>query len=443
MRWAWLVAACAAAAGGAPREKYAVAVLLTTKPSGKADGWKPRSVKAAPRAGGGPLGDACAAGPTLCAVLVLRRTVAMNGRVPDADFVALVDAPCPAPLRASLEANEIVAAEMDFGRHAKLFDDYLLMRKFYVFKLSTYDKVLLLDTDTIVVGSLAHIFRNDWVCGRALEAAPPDDERCWPEVDRDVCRTDRPPLALAQQTAGTPVLTAFFAARPSAEAWDGLAAALDKACGRGAVCNRRRIFALGWAANSSDPIPKALVDNPVKSHAPHAWALRAKTGRRKRLDASPWEAMGAGFTDQGFAEHHLALNERGLYSVSHRTCKLKYVHFNMPPKPWFCPGKHCDKHRAYRATDPVDLRWGGHKCAADWWWQYVTHRPHLNAPPRSCAAKCLAALDKAQAGRAAFTDAAMRNYTPACKDWSPAWPPLDRTLRPPDAYRGSLFAPIE
>ena len=42
--------------------------------------------------------------------------------------------------------------------------------------------------------------------------------------------------------------------------------------------------------------------------------------------------MGAGFTDQGFAEHFFALQHKNLYSVSHRTCKLKYVHFNMPPK---------------------------------------------------------------------------------------------------------------
>ena len=150
--------------------------------------------------------------------------------------------------------------------------------------------------------------------------------------------------------------------------------------------------------------------------------------------------MGAGFTDQGFAEHYLALTRRTLYTVSHRTCKLKYVHFNMPPKPWFCPGRHCEKHRAYRDSDAVDLRWGGHKCAADWWWQFVVNRDALKAPPRSCAAKCLFALDRAQAARSDFADASMRNHTPLCKDWSPSWPPLDPALRPPDAYRGSLFS---
>ena len=116
MRWAWLVAACAAAAGGAPREKYAVAVLLTTKPSGKADGWKPRSVKAAPRAGGGPLGDACAAGPTLCAVLVLRRTVAMNGRVPDAGKVVQAFSQGSNETRPVLLATSLVENGLDLPR---------------------------------------------------------------------------------------------------------------------------------------------------------------------------------------------------------------------------------------------------------------------------------------------------------------------------------------
>ena len=66
--------------------------------------------------------------------------------------------------------------------------------------------------------------------------------------------------------------------------------------------------------------------------------------------------MGAGFTDQGFAESYFSLRKRGLYSVSHRTCKLKYIHFNMPPKPWFCPGRHCAKHAAYNGADAVGAR---------------------------------------------------------------------------------------
>ena len=90
----------------------------------------------------------------------------------------------------------------------------------------------------------------------------------------------------------------------------------------------------------------------------------------------------------------------------------------------------------------MDLRWGGHKCAQDWWWQYVLHRKSFASPPQSCAAKCLYALDQKQAGRASFTDATMANFTPKCKDWDERWPPLDSSLRPPDAHRASLFAPF-
>ena len=95
---------------------------------------------------------------------------------------------------------------------------------------------------------------------------------------------------------------------------------------------------------------------------------RRKAQTRRRSGASPWEGMGAGFTDQGFAEHFFALQNKNLYSVSHRTCKLKYVHFNMP---CFETGRrrlvlprtqlHCQKHAAYRESDEVDLRWGGHR----------------------------------------------------------------------------------
>ena len=134
MRALRLLVACVLPA--VARAASAVAVLLTTKPSGKSDGWNPRSVKAADSS------NACAAGVSLCAVLVLRDTVRRFGNVPDADFVAMVDAPCPEPLRSSLEANAIVAEEMDFGTYGKLFGDYLLMRKFYVLKmtLATSDK---------------------------------------------------------------------------------------------------------------------------------------------------------------------------------------------------------------------------------------------------------------------------------------------------------------
>ena len=85
MRALRLVVACVLPA--VARAASAVAVLLTTKPSGKSDGWNPRSVKAADSS------NACAAGVSLCAVLVLRDTVRRFGNVPDADFVAMVDAP--------------------------------------------------------------------------------------------------------------------------------------------------------------------------------------------------------------------------------------------------------------------------------------------------------------------------------------------------------------
>jgi hypothetical protein len=420
--------------------KDAVAVLLTTKPSGKADGWSPRSVKAT--------AEACSAGPSLCAVLVLRATVRAYGNIPTADFVALVDEPCPHQLRVSLEANDIVAHEMRFDdkKRTKLFGDYLLMRKFYIFSLVEYDKVLLLDTDTIVVGSLKHLFATKVSCGAALSASnAADTDRCWPETD-EVCQAE--PVVLAQQTVGTPVLTAFFLAYPSLQTWDALADELYRVCGEGAICNKRRIYALGWLANATTKPPSGARFGShaynVTTYKPHAWAMRrAQTGRRRfRIGASPWEGMGAGFTDQGFAEHYFALQKKNLYSVSHRTCKLKYVHFNMPPKPWFCPGKHCQKHAAFKESDEVDLRWGGHKCAQDWWWQYVVHRPAFVGPPQSCAAKCLYALDQKQRGRSVFTDAAMTNFTPRCKDWDARWPPLDISLRPPDAHRPSLFAPF-
>jgi hypothetical protein len=314
--------------------KDAVAVLLTTQPSGKADGWSPRSVKA------GKATEACAAGPSLCAVLVLRATVRKYGNIPDADFAALVDKPCPPQLKVSLVENDIIPKEMDFGdkKRSKLFGDYLLMRKYYIFTLIEYDKVLLLDTDTIVVGSLRHLFVNKASCGNALSSTDADErDRCWPETD-DVCQSQ--PVVLAQQTVGTPILTAFFLAYPSLQTWDSLSNELYRVCGGGAICNKRRIYALGWLANHTTPPPSGarfgLNAYNVTSYKPHAWAMRkAQTGRRRfRIGASPWEGMGAGFTDQGFAEHFFALQNKNLYSVSHRTCKLKYVHFNMPPKPW-------------------------------------------------------------------------------------------------------------
>ncbi|KAH8044315.1 hypothetical protein JL720_17105 [Aureococcus anophagefferens] len=73
--------------------------------------------------------------------------------------------------------------------------------------------------------------------------------------------------------------------------------------------------------------------------------------KRMRLTQSPWDQMGAGFTDQGFAEYHFSLKTRSVYRC--RTARASSsTHFNMPPKPWFCPGRHCKRHGAYREGDP-------------------------------------------------------------------------------------------
>lgn len=267
----------------------------------------------------------------------------------EADFVAMIDVQAATQLQKSLEANRIVAVKMDFEER-RVFDDYLLMRKFYVLKLTQYDKVLLLDSDSIVVGSLRHVFVNDAKCGETLSAT--GDDACWPETDRDVVCAPRgkPALVMAQQTAGTPILTAFFLVRPDRAAWLALTDALEQFCGGTTVCNRRHIYARGWNATQE----------------PHDWALRrGRSSVSLRYKDSSWRAMGAGFTDQGFAEYYFALHLKSLYSISHRTCKLHYVHFNMPPKPWFCPSSHCVRSDTRHVEG--DLRWGGHKCAADWY----------------------------------------------------------------------------
>ena len=107
-----------------------------------------------------------------------------------------------------------------------------------------YDAVLLLDADTIVVGSLAHLFAPRPACGASLSPPDaPDGARCWAEIDADVCAGT--PLALAQQTVGTPILTAFFLAYPEQTAWEDLAEDLERVCGGPAVCNKKRIYASG------------------------------------------------------------------------------------------------------------------------------------------------------------------------------------------------------
>ena len=99
----------------------AVAVLLTTRPSGKGDGWN--------RGAASP-GDAepCASGVSLCAVLARGRPFGA-WRVEAATSGRWL--PCPSPLR--VRSRPTTSSRRRWtGRYGKLFDDYLLMRKFYV-----------------------------------------------------------------------------------------------------------------------------------------------------------------------------------------------------------------------------------------------------------------------------------------------------------------------
>lgn len=394
------------------RASCAVAVLLTTRPSQKGDGWRPRSVQ--------KISAACPLGPTLCGVLVLARTIRDYGDV-DCDVVALVDDDAVSP---ALRENGIRPVVMELE---KVFDEYLLMRKFLVLKLVEYQRVLLLDSDTIVTGSLAHLFRGEPTCGRPL------NDECWPEEDYDqICDPGRPAEVIAQQTPGTPVLTAFFLVRPNLTTYQALASELTKRCGGPTICDRQDIYENGWAG-------------PV---VPHSWSLRSRA--RREVQRS-WSNMGAGFTDQGFAEYFFGLHLKSLYSISHRTCRMKYIHFNYPPKPWFCPGDHCrrdlrpggkkarqgrkpQRRRRRRVVSGGDERrhllvddivWGGHKCAIDWWWQYT--RTRIRVPPGDvCVSRCLADLD-----RMAATHVVPSNHTGRCKDWNPQWPFLQPETRPP------------
>ena len=98
------------------------------------------------------------------------------------------------------------------------------------------------------------------------------------------------------------------------------------------------------------------------------------------------------------------------------------------------PGRHCQKHAAYRESDEVDLRWGGHKCARTMV-AVVLHRSGLIASP---SAKCLYALDQAGGARS-FTDATMATSRRSARTGEE---------RPPSARRsaarrtGVLFAPF-
>jgi len=203
-----------------------------------------------------------------------------------------------------------------------------------------------------------------------------------------------------------------------------MANALESLCGNSIVCSRQYIYRYGW--NQSE----------INSR-PHNWPLRFAL-RKRNHDTLSWQQMGAGFTDQGFAEYYFAQHLHSLYSISHRTCKIKYLHFNFPPKPWFCPGPHCtDQDAAFRKSRKrrsqatlADLRWGGHKCATDWWHQFVLAKSHIISQPNTCADRCRRRLEQMQNDRATFTDSTMTNYTPCAKDWNPRWPPLLQDTRP-------------
>mmetsp|Transcript_33154 Transcript_33154/g.105832 ORF Transcript_33154/g.105832 Transcript_33154/m.105832 type:complete len:454 (+) Transcript_33154:145-1506(+) len=437
----------------ASSDRWAVAVLLTTEPSRKGDGWTPRSVRVKDRR--------CAAGPTLCAVLVLRHTVMRYGNLPSrrTDFVALVDEGASEDLISGLKDNGVRPAWLDFEIF-DVFDQYLLMRKFFVLKMEEYERVLLLDSDAIVVGSLRHFFERDFRCGE--EATEADAfAKCWPETDAPAICEPRGSHAavVAQQTAGTPVLTAFFLVKPNRDLWLRLAHALTALCGgHSVVCNRQHVFTHGWNT----------------SKAPHEWALRKdyltsssalESSSQFKKGTNPlmkltWKDMGAGFTDQGFAEYFFAQHLRSLYSISHRTCKMKYVHFNTPPKPWFCPGDDCRRdvandqfkqthgrrknrnslQRQERRRNPIrrflttttepaaatKYRWGGHKCGVDWWWQFDEASPTFYAPPGGCVATCLTDLRR----KASIRGPVPANHTGRCKDWSKDWPPLQAATHP-------------
>jgi len=312
-----------------------------------------------------------------------------------------VDRSASARLADALVANGIVVERMAFGRFTELFDDYLLLRKLYVFKLARYERALLLDIDGVVTGSLRFLFDAPLACDAPEIAAPGATGPC-AVVDRGTCAPGRTADVLALQTSGTPVLTAYLLAVPSDATWAALGEDLERQCGGASICDRRRVNARGWGA-----FP-----------APHAWATRADPSRRLG-----WDAMGAGFSDQGFAEYFFALKRRTAKLVSKWSCpkRLHFLHFNVPPKPWTCPGASgCDGgdatahgKAAAEWDSPAAYRsYGGHHCARDWWWQYAAARPRLKTA--GCASSCAAALDAAAADRGGDDWA---NYTsmPRCQ----------------------------
>lgn len=324
-----------------------------------------------------------------------------------------------------------------------VFRDYLLLRKLYVFSLTSYERVLLLDLDGVVTGSLRFLFEASMVCGE--EIAPPDrntGEHCV-AIDPEVCEHGETAEILAQQTSGTPVLTAYMMVRPDDEVWRDVANELTANCGGGFVCDRKRVNSFGWGSATGTAID-----------APHDWATRAKPKRFVKKDAADlsWSRMGAGFSDQGFVEYLFALKRRRAKLVSKWSCakRLHYLHFNVPPKPWNCPENEACRRDVDTRTTNVEysmdasalrhdrggdferrprsqrlqeqqkrkewwdspsetLAFGGHHCAQDWWWQYDLARASLRKSPGSCVATCAADLDLAMERR---RDPSYENYTP-------------------------------
>lgn len=302
-----------------------------------------------------------------------------------------------------------------------VFREYLLLRKLYVFSLTAYERVLLLDVDGVVTGSLRFLFESPMTCG--ADVAPPNarDEPCR-AVDPEVCAPPgQPAEVLAQQTSGTPVLTAYMLVRPDHKLYRELALELTAHCGgKSVVCDRKRVHKVGWGRATGRAEP-----------APHDWSTRHRAP--KPAARVGWSGMGAGFSDQGFVEYFFALKRRTALLVSKWSCakRLHYLHFNVPPKPWQCPSEHCptnDLRLGNRRWDSPDetRAWGGHHCARDWWWQYDLARRSLKRPANTCLAKCAAELDLAARDR---RDSGYANYTPGPR-CAHLW------QLPPNNYRG-------
>lgn len=291
-----------------------------------------------------------------------------------------------------------------------VFHEYVLLRKLYIFALIEYERVLLLDLDGVVTGSLRFLFESAMRCG--ADVAPPtaDGARCR-TVDEEVCApAGEIAEVLVQQTSGTPVLTAYMMVRPDATVWKAVAHDLSANCGGTAVCDRKRVAQLGWGGATGTSV-----------NAPHDWATRRRSPTKAETKLT-WLSMGAGFSDQGFVEYFFALRRRRALLVSKWSCakRLHYLHFNVPPKPWTCPSLDCplsvdtDHLRLKSNWDspPETLAWGGHHCARDWWWQYTLARSLLRRPKLSCVDQCAAELDLAMQMR---RDASYQNYTPSLR----------------------------